>query len=131
MEEAIPCTSGQSIDQATNVISETLYSESYEGDNEEEEVIFRLSKNLKKSKMKVRTTLNMVQKAESEAYGFTPNLVAQVTKLSLAKPWTYEDIEKYINDYNAKNPDKSSQVDCERKPKDETNNQRKSTKEAA
>ena len=94
-----------------------MYSESYEGDNEEEEVIFRLSKNLKKSKMKVRTTLNMVQKAESEAYGFTPNLVAQVTNLSLAKPWTYEDIEKYINDYNAKNPDKCPKSIVKENPK--------------
>ena len=89
MEEVIPSTSGQQVDQTTNVISETLYSESYEGDNEEEdreeEVVFRLPKGLKKSKMKVRTTLNMTQKAEFKAYGFTPNLVEQVTNPKLAK----------------------------------------------
>ena len=109
MGEAIPSTSGQQVDQVTNVISKTLYSESYEGDNEdedrEEEVVFRLPKGLKKSKMRVRTTLNMAQKEEFEAYGFTPNLVEQVTNPKLAKPWTIEDIRKYINDYNAKNPD--------------------------
>ena len=91
------------------MISETLYSESYKGDNKEEdheEVVFRLPKGLKKSKMRVRTTLNMAQKAEFEAYGFIPNLMEQVTNLKLAKPWTVEDIRKYINDYNAKNPDK-------------------------
>ena len=109
MEEAIPSTSGQQVDQATNVISETLYSESYKGDNKEEdreEVVFRLPKGLQKSKMRIRTTLNMAQKVEFKAYGFTPNLVEQVTNLKLAKPWTIEDIRKYINDYNAKNPDK-------------------------
>ena len=110
MGEAIPSTSGQQVDQVTNVISETLYSESYEGDNEdedrEEEVVFRLPKGLKKSKMRVRTTLNMAQKEEFEAYGFTPNLVEQVTNPKLAKLWTIKDIRKYINDYNAKNPDK-------------------------
>ena len=108
MEETIPSTSGQATDQVTNVISETLYFESYEGDNEEKEVVFRLPKNLKKSKMKVRITLNMAQKAEFEAYGFTPNLVAQVTDPKLAKPWMLEDIKKYINDYNRKNSDKPS-----------------------
>ena len=96
-------------DQVTNVISETLYSESYEGDSKdeerEEEVVFRLPKGLKKSKMTVKTTLNMAQKEEFEAYGFTPNLMEQVTNPKLAKPWTIEDIRKYINDNNAKNPD--------------------------
>ena len=53
MEEAIPSTSGQKTDQVTNVTSETLYSESYIGDDMEEEVVFRLPTNLKKSKMKV------------------------------------------------------------------------------
>ena len=106
MGEAIPSTSGQTSNQVTNIISETLYSESYEGDNEE--VVFRLPKNLKKSKIKVRTTLNMAQKAEFEAHGFTPNLVAQVTNPRLAKPWMLEDIKKYISDYNKNNPDKPS-----------------------
>ena len=121
MEEAIPSTSGQEIDQATQVISETLYSESYEGDNEEEdheeEVVFKLPKNLKKSKMRVRTTLNMAQKAEFEAYGFTPNLVEQVTNLKLAKPWTIEDIRKYINNYNTNNPDKPPKSIVKENPK--------------
>ena len=107
MGEVIPSTSGQTSDQVTNVISETLYSESYEGDNEEE-VVFRLPKNLKRSKMKVRTTLSMAQKAEFEVYGFTPNLVTQVMDPKLAKPWTLEDIKKYINNYNRKDPDKPS-----------------------
>ena len=118
MEEAIPSTSGQQVDQATNVISETLYSESYKGDNKEdrEEEVFRLPEGLKKSKMKVRTTLNMAQKAEFEAYGFTPNLVEQVTNPKLAKPWTVEDIRKYINDYNTKNPDKPPKSIVKEKP---------------
>ena len=117
MEGAIPSTSGQTTDQVTNVTSETLYSESFVGEAysqsfveeaevEEEELVYKIPSNHKRSKMKVRTTLNLAQKAEFEAYGFTPNLVAQVTNPKLAKPWTLEDIKKYIVDYNKKNPNK-------------------------
>ena len=107
MEEAIPSTSGQATDQVTNVTSETLYSESFVGEaEEEEELVYKIPLNKKKSKMRVRMTLNLAQKAEFEAYGFTPNLVAQVTNPKLAKPWTLEDIKKYIVDYNKKNPGK-------------------------
>ena len=109
MEEAIPSTSGQTTDQVTNVTSETLYYESFVGEiqqDEEEELVYKIPSNQKRSKMKVRTTLNLAQKAEFEAYGFTPNLVAQVTDPKLAKPWTLEDIKKYIVDYNKRNPDK-------------------------
>ena len=62
MEGAIPSTSGQTTDQVTNVTSETLYSESYVGEveeEEEEEVIYKVPTNQKRSKMKVRTTLNL------------------------------------------------------------------------
>ena len=105
MEGAIPFTSGQTTDQVTNVTSETLYSESFVGEaEEEEELVYKIPSSHKRSKMKVRTTLNLAQKAEFEVYGFTPNLVAQVTDPKLAKPWTLEDIKKYIVDYNKKNP---------------------------
>ena len=117
MEGAIPSTSGQTTDQVTNVISETLYSESFVGEAysqsfveetevEEEELVYKIPSNHKRSKMKVRTTLNLAQKAEFEVYGFTPNLVTQVTNPKLAKPWTLEDIKKYIVDYNKNNPNK-------------------------
>ena len=107
MEGAIPSTSGQTTDQVTDVTSETLYSESFVGEaEEEEELVYKIPSNHKRSKMKVRTTLNLAQKAEFEAYGFTPNLVAQVTSPKLAKPWTLEDIKKYIVDYNKNNPNK-------------------------
>ena len=68
MEGAIPSTSGQTTDQVTNVTSETLYSESFVGEvEEEEEVIYKVPTNQKRSKMKVRTTLNLAQKAEFKA----------------------------------------------------------------
>ena len=67
----------------------------------------------------------MAQKAEFEVYGFTPNLVAQVMDLKLAKPWTLEDIKKYITDYNRKNPDKSPRRIVDESPQNETNYWRK------
>jgi len=57
-----------------------------------------------------KTTLNSHQKSYFLRHGFNQRLISQLTDPKLLRPWSMEDIHRYVKEHNAKNPNNKKSV---------------------